>query len=210
MPDRTQSILLGGLTFGVLLGIVTLFPVIGACLSCLVVVGAGIFSVWHYTDTHQVSITGGQGAILGLGAAALAAIVEAILRGVMAMIGLVPSMTEQQEAGLADLEGMLDPEQMEAMEQFINSPMFMVTVVGCSIVLYGIFGAIGGAIGAAVFSGGDENGGGGPAPGPQPDPSPIPPQRREPTLEPDGPGPDPNGDPAPERRPTGTTRSATP
>ena len=209
MPDRTQSILLAGLGFGVLLGIVAQFPVVGGCLACFVVVGAGVFSVWHYTDTHQISVSGGQGALIGLGAAALAAVIEALIQGVLRTIGVIPGMAEQQEEAMEAMGDMMDPQQMEAMQEFVGSPSFLIAMVGCTIVIYGVFGAVGGAIGAAIFTKGEDNNGGGPAPSPDPDPSPIPPRRRDPDWEPSGPESDPNGEPtepSPERRPTESMR----
>ena len=58
MPDKQQSIILGGIVAGILstsyLGFLNL-------LCCMGIIIGALVAVWHYTDTHELTIPSGTG-----------------------------------------------------------------------------------------------------------------------------------------------------
>lgn len=157
MPSKTQSILIAGVSMAVVAALVGFFPVVGGCLTCVAVLAAGLIAVWHYTDTYNLTITGGTGAGMGAAAGAVMTVVGILLGLVLAVLGLQPGFGEGRRQALQGLEDSgLDPEQLDQFSGIIESAAFPLVIVACTLVVYLILGAIGGAIGAAVFKkGGD-------------------------------------------------------
>lgn len=149
MPDKSQSILLGGAAVGIAAAIVNLIPTIGGCVACLFYVGAGIAAVWHYTDRHQLTIMGGQGAGLGALAGIVAGVVAFLLQLLFQVLGLAPSWRVAMQEQF-DRSGM-DPAQIEEIMQTLSSPLVMTGIILAGIVVDAVLGAIGGAIGASIF-----------------------------------------------------------
>lgn len=149
MPDKSQSILLGGAATGIAAAIINLIPTVGGCIACLLYIVAGIVAVWHYTDRHQVTITGGQGAGLGALAGIVAGAVAAAMQLLFQVIGLAPDWRTAMEQQF-DQSGM-DPAQMEQMLEWMSSPLFVVAIILIMLIVDAILGAIGGAIGASMF-----------------------------------------------------------
>ena len=135
-------------------------PYLGACLSCLVALGAGIAVVWYHDQNVSAVVSGGTGAGLGAGAAAVAALVSGLIGGVLSFVGLRPGWSQAGERAVERMREQGSPEQqVEMVRQMFESPFLPVAIVGCSLILYAILGAAGGAIGVALF-GSDEGGGG--------------------------------------------------
>lgn len=155
MPSRTQSILIGGLVVGALS--TSVLSVINLLCCAGVIIGA-VVGVWHYTETYQITIESGQGALIGAMAGIVGAILAGIFNQLLVVVGLdfagdMRAMMEQFSQMQGDA-GMTFDEQMQMMEQ--GSWAFMLLGTVFNMVLYGIFGAVGGAIGASVFQkGGD-------------------------------------------------------
>lgn len=156
MPDQKQSILLGALVAGVLstsyLGFINI-------LCCAGIIAGAMVAVWHYTETNQLTIASGQGAVMGLLAALGGVVISFVLNYILGLIGLDAQEAIQQWI-LDFYEGNLPPEQMDQMrEQMEGGQSWGQRLFGGAIALVvaSIFGAIGGAIGASVFKkGGDE------------------------------------------------------
>ncbi len=171
MPSKVQSILLGGVSMGVAVAIFNFIPVVGGVLCCVAVIGAGVLAVWHYTNTYHLTITGGAGAGMGVLAAIVAAVVSSLLNALFTLVGLAPGWGEMREQMMEGMQrGAGDPEQMETFRQLFESVWFVPGIILCSIVIYALLGAIGGAIGAASF----KQGGDTPAAETPPDRSPLP------------------------------------
>jgi hypothetical protein len=155
MPDQKQSILLGAAVAAVLstsyLGLIN-------CLCCAGVVIAGILTVWHYTDTNQVTVPAGRGAMMGLAAAALGAFVAIFLNFVLIKMGVRADLMIQQL--IIDRFGdAIPPEQVDQMRDQMERPVTFVShllsgLIG--VLVSAIFGAVGGAIGASIFKKGSE------------------------------------------------------
>ncbi len=154
MPNKSQSIILAGAAIGVAAAILGLIPAIGSCLSCIAYICAGLLAVWHYTDRHNLTLKGGEGAGLGALAGIVAMAVASILGFLFMAIGLTPPIRQVIEDQL-DASG-LDPAQAEQIMEMASSPLFIVGIFLVALVIYAILGAIGGVIGASVFKKGND------------------------------------------------------
>lgn len=154
MPSRTQSILIGGLVAGVLstsvLGLINI-------LCCAGVIIGAIVGVWHYTEENQLTIPSGQGALIGALCGIIGAIVAGILNQVLIAIGL-DFATAMQESVMRSLG--MSADQLEQMQQMQEAQEggIMLVILGslANMLLFSIFGAVGGAIGASMFQKGDD------------------------------------------------------
>ena len=171
MSDKTVSILIGGLSIGVVTTILSIFssnpnsPVSSCigCFICLLYIGTGLLAVWHYTKNTQTTISGGEGAGMG----ALAGIVAAGLGGVLGLlmraIGLLPNVDDLirqlEDSGQMD---QVPAEQLDLIYQIIEVSAGPLGIV-IGIVFGVIAGVIGGAIGASVFKKGTDTVGEAPA-----------------------------------------------
>lgn len=161
MPSKQQSIILGGLVAGLLstsyLGFINV-------LCCAGVLAGAMVAVWHYTSTNELTLSGGQGATLGLQAALLGWVVAFVLNFVLMSAGLRHDLAIA-EFFLNNMGDSMPPESVEEMERQIDTPFTLgwylkttlMSVNGAiGIGLSALFGAIGGAIGASAFKNGPE------------------------------------------------------
>ncbi len=154
MPDQKQSILLGGLVTALLstsyLGFIN-------CLCCAGVIIGSLVTVWHYTNTHELTITSGNGALLGLFTALIGGVIAIILNYVLMQVGLGANEAIMNMV-LNNFADQMPPEQVEAMEaQMEAANTFGAYIMNAlfGLVITAIFGVIGGVIGAAVFKKGN-------------------------------------------------------
>jgi hypothetical protein len=162
MPSRTRSIFLGGVVAAVIAVIfsVVQIPFLSGCMGCLAYLAAGLVAVWHYAESHTLTVLGGTGAGMGAGAGVVAGVVVSLLTFALWTTGLIPSPTESIEQAIAT--GVLPAGQAEAARGIVGSPAFYVGYAVLFAVIGAIFGAIGGAIGASVFERGGDTPDGGP------------------------------------------------
>ncbi len=156
MPSKQQSIILGGLVAGLLstsyLGLINM-------LCCAGVIVGALVAVWHYTDTNELTITAGQGAVLGLLAALVGWGISLVLNYVLIKAGIRSDLVVSQFF----LDRFGDSMPAESYDQLVDqmtAEMSLGAYLKTSIwgVLFStVFGAVGGAIGAVIFKkGGDE------------------------------------------------------
>jgi hypothetical protein len=156
MPSKQQSILLGGLVVGLLstsyLGLINM-------LCCAGVIIGAVVAVWHYTDLNQLTITAGQGAVLGLSAAIVGWLISLVLNFVLIKAGIRSDLVISQFI----LDRFGDSMPPESYDQMVDQMNADITLGGYLLnaiwgVLFSVvFGAVGGAIGAVIFKkGGDE------------------------------------------------------
>ena len=136
---------------GVVAALVSLVPVAGSCLSCIAVLGAGALAVWHYTDTYDLTLTGGSGAGMGALAGLVAGIASSLLSFLLVAVGVAPDPMAALEAAQAG-----GAEMPQWLLDFYSGSTFYVVALVIGLVIGAIAGAIGGAIGAAVFKKGGE------------------------------------------------------
>jgi Protein of unknown function (DUF4199) len=156
MPDKKQSILLGGLVAGLLstsyLGMINF-------LCCAGVIIGAVVAVWHYTDTNEITLKVGQGAVLGLLAALVGWAVSFILNYILIKSGIRSDLMISQM--ILDRFGDSMPpdaydQMMDAMNAELTFGKYVLSAIW-GVVASLIFGSIGGMIGAVIFKkGGDE------------------------------------------------------
>lgn len=154
MSGKWTSILIGALaaTLALLVSSVLSDPtnpmgsIASSAICCLGVIAAGLVSVWHYTSTNQLTITGGEGAGMGAAAGAVAAILTGLLSYALIAAGLLPDPEVVMEEALRNMP----EDQRDMAERFGGMGTGPVGWL-INAVLYAVIGAIGGAVGAAIF-----------------------------------------------------------
>lgn len=157
MTPRQQSILTGAVVTGILSTSYLSFINTACCLGVIV---GGVVAVQQFTSRTGRTMEAGDGAVIGalagVGGAVLGSIFDAMLRPLSLDSNSISQDLMQQ--WMQDMQGQqgMSPEMMQ---QFQGEGGFMMFLVGLgfSVVLYAIFGAIGGAIGTAFF--GEESAG---------------------------------------------------
>ena len=168
MTPRQQSILTGAVVTGILS---TSYLSFINTVCCLGVIVGGVVAVQQFTSRAGRAIEAGDGAVIGalagIGGAVLGSLFDAMLRPLsLDSNSISQDLMQQWMQGMQGQQGM-SPEMMQQFQGGGGMMMFLVGL-GFSVVLYAIFGAIGGAIGTALFgaeSAGEESAGG-PAPTP--------------------------------------------
>jgi len=156
MPSKQQSIILGGLIAGLLstsyLGLINM-------LCCAGIIIGALVSVWHYTDTNELTIKAGQGAVIGLLAALVGWAVSLVLNYILIKAG-IRSDRDLSQFRLDRFGDSMGEEGVERIVEQMNTEItlgkYMLSALW-GVLLSAIFGAIGGSIGAVLFKkGGDE------------------------------------------------------
>jgi hypothetical protein len=160
MNGSTPSKLKPALIGGVALGAASAIPPISwlNCACCALVIGGGVLAVYLYLKDQPPAPQPpyGDGAILGLMAGAIGAVVATILtipvQMIMASFMDPASQTAQMKEAFSQLD--MPP----ALEQFLlnmASPSVNATklllALGFNLVIFSIFALIGGIIGVAIF-----------------------------------------------------------
>jgi len=155
MPSKQQSIVLGGLVVGLLstsyLGLINM-------LCCAGVLAGSIVAVWHYTTTHELTVSAGEGATMGALAALMGAAIAMVLNFALIKAGIRSDLVFN-EFILNRFGDSMAPEQydamVEAMEADITIGKYLLSGL-FGLAVSAVFGAIGGAIGATIFKKGTE------------------------------------------------------
>ena len=156
MPDKQQSIILGGIVAGVLstsyLGMINF-------LCCMGIIVGALVAVWHYTDTNEITIPTGTGATMGLMVGVVAVVISSVLNLILIKAG-INHETAINEFIINQWGDSMPPEQIEAMEAQMEAEKTIgqyALGIGIGLAVSSVFGAIGGSIGAKMFKkGGDE------------------------------------------------------
>jgi hypothetical protein len=148
---NTRSLLLSALIAGAVLGTLANLPVLNFinCFLCLWVWLGGIFAVYLYnryernrTPEMENSATPGQGAGIG----ALAGVVGAFIGAVVYALTSFITTPLMQSAARA-----LDVDLPSAGSGFVGVLIGTMVFFFMNIILYPLFGAVGGLLGAGVF-----------------------------------------------------------
>ena len=155
MPSKNQSILLGALV-SVVLGTILAFIAysggtaglfLGGCGGCLAAFVGPVVAVWHYTNTHRLTIPAGSGAglgaLTGLTGAALSWVITFLFRA----IGVFPTAEEWQRT-TQEMFGQEGAEVPDMSGSIFSSPIGELVI---GLLIGAIVGAIGGAIAASIF-----------------------------------------------------------
>ena len=156
MPSKQQSIILGGLVVTILS---TSYLSYVNFLCCLGVLAGAIVAVWHYTETNELTISSGDGAVMGILAALFGLVLASILNYALIKMGIRHDLAISQFI-LNSMGDNMPPEQYDAMVEQMEmeySIGVMLKNLAFGAIAYVIFGAIGGLLGAKMFKkGGDE------------------------------------------------------
>jgi hypothetical protein len=150
---NSKSMIIAAGVGGLVMVLLTKIPVI-SCLNCLFCVsywGSGILTVWIYRQTEKENpgLATGQGILLGLLAGVVAAvfgsIVGAIFSGTSALASLdmlknIPGMSDQVSSMSGDI-----------LRQATSVGGGLIGGFVCNLVIYPLFGALGGAIAAGLI-----------------------------------------------------------
>lgn len=157
---NNDNLLKPALIGGVALGILSALPVIGYCncVCCAWAMGGGILAAYLYVRESPFLVTMGRGALTGLAAGAIGAVVCGLfsipLQFVLTGGGNPEMVVEQIQEQLAK-NPELPQEVRQNIEAFLQRGDFMTLIAIFSffanVVFFSIFAMIGGAIGVAVF-----------------------------------------------------------
>lgn len=143
---NTRSFILSALIAGAVLGTLANLPLLNFlnCILCLWVWLGGIFAVYLYRrfEHGESSLSVGQGAAVGALAGLVGVLVGAVVYALTSVITL-PMMQSLARTLDVDL-----PMQGSDASAIVGSLIFFVVA---NMVLYPIFGAIGGLLGAGLF-----------------------------------------------------------
>lgn len=144
---------------GVLIGILSAVPVISManCICCAWVIGGGILAANLYVKASPVAVTLGRGALLGMLAGAIGAVVDTVFSIPLHMLmsGIGVNVLGQVEEILNQVQE-IPAEQREALRAIFSSGpgtgVLLVLIGGMvSLVVFSVMGMAGGAIGVALF-----------------------------------------------------------
>jgi hypothetical protein len=154
MSSKQQAIFVGAIVTGVLS---TSYLAVINVLCCLGVILGGAIAVQQYTAIERTSVEAGDGALLGALAGAGGVIISTLLDQALKPFQL-DSQSIMQDALQTYMENMQGTDAMPQQALQGGDPgigMMLVSLV-FGLVLYGVFGAIGGAIGASIFGSDEE------------------------------------------------------
>jgi hypothetical protein len=157
-PSKIKPALIGGVTLGILslaMGNVPLLNLLNCC--CFWVLSGGALSAYLYIKDSPITIKSSGGASVGALAGFLGGIVFAVLSTTVAVLmsgGADPEKIYQSMKPFLDAQA--DPKAAEMMKvwlKFIAEHMILFLFVSSifNIIIYTIFGALGGVIGVAFF-----------------------------------------------------------
>jgi hypothetical protein len=158
MTTRQRAILTGGVVTGVLSTSYLSFVNVACCLGVII---GGVVTVQQYTQHSGTGLDSGDGAMMGALSGALGAVLGTVMDRILKPLSLDSNtisrqLMEEWGQGMGGQPGM-SPEMMQSME---GQGTFLFVVAGTVflMILYAIFGAIGGALGTSFFSGADGEG----------------------------------------------------
>jgi hypothetical protein len=148
MASRLQPALWGGLFIGVLSALPFVSNLNACC--CLWVVVGGVLTAYLLQERTAVPITAGDGAVAGLLAGAIGAVIMSVAGGVISALGGMDmqSAIDQMLSG-----GDLPPQFSDALERAREIPAavwFLITML-IALVVYPIFAMLGALLGVAIF-----------------------------------------------------------
>ena len=153
MTPRQQSILVGAAVTGIFT--TSYLGFINSCCCLGVILGGGV-AVQQYAGFHP-GVEEGTGALLGAAAGAAGAVLGAVFNLILRPVGMDYESVyrETLNAALQNMEGE-SPVPPEFLEQLQGEGTGLTAVawlasLGFNLLLFAIFGAIGGVIGAAIF-----------------------------------------------------------
>lgn len=154
METQRPKMLMPALIGGILSGVLTAIPFV-SCLCCLWVIGGGLLAAYLLSKDSPVSLTTGDGAIIGVFAGIIGSVVDTIvsipfdviMRNSEFMRAILDRVSEYAQDLPSGLEGLLES------GPFGGSFSLAWTLLGLviSMVIFSAFSALGGIIGVSIF-----------------------------------------------------------
>ena len=113
MSNKLQPAVLGG----VLIGVLSALPYVGAC-CCLWVIAGGVMTTYLLQERITTPVSAGDASIAGLLAGVIGAVISTLLSHVIAL-ATGATMTEAVDTFLSR-GGNLPPEMVAALEKYVN------------------------------------------------------------------------------------------
>ena len=153
-PAKLQPAVFGGVAIGVLSAL-PVVNIVNFCCCAWVVFG-GALAAYLMQQNHQAPISAGDGAVVGLMAGAIGAVVGSLL-AIPISLAMGPFQADMIERVLQSTQD-LPPEVRSIFEQ-MRSGMISGAAVGIGLIFsllfslcfYSIFGLLGGLLGAVMF-----------------------------------------------------------
>lgn len=146
---NTRALLITSAIAGFAMALLSNIPLInyGNCVICMWLWGGGILGAWLYPrfDAATRAVTPGRGAIIGVVSGLIGALIAILFSA------LLSGFTAQNvQMALAEMQ-ITDPQVERMLESFAEPASLILISFLFNIVLYPLFGAIGGAIGGMIF-----------------------------------------------------------
>jgi len=146
---NTRALLITSAIAGFAMALLSNIPLInyGNCVICMWLWGGGILGAWLYPrfDAATRAVTPGRGAIIGVVSGLIGALIAILFSA------LLSGFTAQNvQMALAEMQ-ITDPQVERMIESFAEPASLILISFLFNIVLYPLFGAIGGAIGGMIF-----------------------------------------------------------
>jgi hypothetical protein len=147
MKQRVQPAFWGGLFIGVLSALPLLNA--GNCCCCLWVICGGALAAYLRQQSSYAQIELAEGALVGLMAGAIGGVIASVLSIPFELLA-GPYQRQLMERILASNPD-VPSEARDAVERFAGSTAFGLVRMLVSVIIYVIFGMLGGLLGVAVF-----------------------------------------------------------
>jgi len=140
------------------MGVLSALPLIAAgnLCCCLWVVGGGLLAAYVFQQNQTAPITPGDGALVGLLAGLIGAVVQALLSIPISLI--IGPMEREMMQRLIEMVGTLPPEMRDTLERYGRGEQSGVLLIVSRIVAFmfwlfigALFAALGRLLGAGIF-----------------------------------------------------------
>ncbi|MFP4439424.1 MAG: hypothetical protein ACLFVO_19450 [Chloroflexaceae bacterium] len=147
---NTRALLITSAIAGFAMALLSNIPLIavGNCVICMWLWGGGILGAWLYPrfDEATRAVTPGRGAIIGVVSGLIGALLATLISTLFS-----GSTAQSIQMALAEMQ-VTDPQVERMMESLAEPESIILISFLFNIVLYPLFGAIGGAVGGMIFS----------------------------------------------------------
>jgi hypothetical protein len=145
MSSKLQPALLGG----VLIGVLSSLPYVGAC-CCLWVIVGGVMTTYLLQERITTPVNAGDASVAGLLAGVIGAVISTVLTHLIAL-ATGTTMTDAVDSFLS--RGNVPPEMAGALERVRDFPaaFFVIGSLLVALVIYPIFSLLGALLGVALF-----------------------------------------------------------
>ncbi|MBS3818045.1 hypothetical protein KGY73_00855 [bacterium] len=150
MNNQKPGILVPALVGGGLAGLLSGIPLIN-CLCCVWVIGGAVLSSFLLSRNSPVSLTGGDGAIVGIFTGIIAAVVDAIIS--IPFQAINARIVQRVLESIAQYSEEMPPQWETWLKRGGAETTFAMFMLGLviSVFIFAALGALGGIIGVAIF-----------------------------------------------------------